>query len=231
MHRTQKIIPARYRLANLSDKIHKIASAMEARSSLDLYLRLISCWPQPSGILNSCRSPEWTPSAAREWLSDELAATSMMLADARLYMHDDILVKVDRASMAASLELRSPFLDAGVIEFACSLPLSLKIRDGVGKWVVRKVMERYIPPELTARSKMGFAIPLASWLRGPLRDWAESLLHSDALIAGGLVNPVAATVALIPRGPNRAHRPALVSADVSGMAGVRAQRGSGRAAE
>jgi asparagine synthase (glutamine-hydrolysing) len=107
-------------------------------------------------------------------------------------MHDDILVKVDRASMAASLEVRNPFLDARVAELACALPLSLKIRDGVGKWIVRKVMDRYIPRQLTARPKMGFAIPLTSWLRGPLRDWAEGLLGADELYAGGWVDRQAA---------------------------------------
>jgi asparagine synthase (glutamine-hydrolysing) len=190
------MIPARFRLANLPDKAHKIARAMGASGSLDLYLRLISCWMQPSDIVSDAvrlsRPAEWIPGAAREWLSEELAATSMMLADARLYMHDDILVKVDRAGMAASLEVRNPFLDAQVIEFACALPLSLKIRDGVGKWIVRKVMDRYIPRELTARPKMGFAIPLTSWLRGPLRDWAEALLHTDELSAGGFVDRQAA---------------------------------------
>jgi len=86
------------------------------------------------------------------------------------------LVKVDRASMAVSLEVRCPFLDPSVIEFAWSLPLSFKVRDGIGKWIVRQVMHRYVPRELTERPKMGFSIPLATWLRGPLRPWAESLL-------------------------------------------------------
>jgi asparagine synthase (glutamine-hydrolysing) len=188
----QALLPSRFRLANLPDKAHKIASALEAAGPLDLYLRLISCWPQPASILNLDPPSQWSPCAEREWLSDALPATSMMLADAQLYMHDDILVKVDRASMAASLEVRSPFLDARVVEFACALPLRWKVRDGVGKWIVRQVMDRYIPRALTARPKMGFALPLTGWLRGPLRDWAEALLHADALSAGGIVNPRAA---------------------------------------
>ena len=192
----QRLLPPQLRLANLPDKAHKIACALEARGPLDLYLRLISSGPQASAILNSPQPSPWSSEAALQWLrplwlSDELPATSMMLADARLYMQDDILVKVDRASMAASLEVRNPFLDAQVIEFACALPLGWKIRDGVGKWIVRQVMDRYIPRSLTARPKMGFAIPLTSWLRGPLRDWAEALLPSDESGAGGLINPQA----------------------------------------
>jgi len=183
----QSLLPRRFRLANLPDKAHKIVCAMQASGPLDLYLRLISDGPQPSRLLN------WRPDAAQNppalhWLSESLPATSMMLADARFYMHDDILVKVDRASMAASLEVRNPFLDAQVIEFACALPLSMKIRDGAGKWIVRRVMDRYIPRPLTERPKMGFAIPLTSWLRGPLRDWAEALLAAEDSCADGLIN-------------------------------------------
>jgi asparagine synthase (glutamine-hydrolysing) len=197
MCRAQGMVPSRFRQANLADKAHKIACALDAGDSLDLYLRLISYSPQPVSGASPSRLSEWIPPAApawlgQEWLGEKLVATSMMLADARLYMHDDILVKVDRASMAASLEVRNPFLDARVAELACALPLSLKIRDGVGKWIVRKVMDRYIPRQLTARPKMGFAIPLTSWLRGPLRDWAEGLLGADELYAGGWVDRQAA---------------------------------------
>jgi asparagine synthase (glutamine-hydrolysing) len=184
MRGAQALLPPRLRLANLPDKAHKIARAMEASGPLDLYLRLISDSPQTSCVLNSSQRSPWT----MNWLSDELPANSMMLADAQLYMHDDILVKVDRASMAASLEVRNPFLDAQVIEFACALPLRLKIRDGVGKWIVRQVMDRYIPRTLTARPKMGFAIPLTCWLRGPLREWAEALLQADDTGADGLID-------------------------------------------
>jgi len=189
----QALLPPRLRLANLPDKAHKIVRALEASGPLDLYLRLISDWPQASSTLNSPQPLPWSSEAALDgpklnWLSDELPATSMMLADARGYMHDDILVKVDRASMAASLEVRNPFLDAQVIDFACALPLRWKIRDGVGKWIVRQVMDRYIPRSLTARPKMGFAIPLTSWLRGPLRDWAEALLPTEDSCDGGLIH-------------------------------------------
>jgi asparagine synthase (glutamine-hydrolysing) len=185
LRQAQAFLPQRLRLANLSDKTHKIARALESSGPLDLYRRLISDGTQASGLLNVGLSPDWP---GPSWLSDDLPATSMMLADAQGYMHDDILVKVDRASMAASLEVRNPFLDAQVIDFACALPLGWKIRDGVGKWIVRQVMDRYIPRSLTSRPKMGFAIPLTSWLRGPLRDWAEALLSAGESCADDLIN-------------------------------------------
>ena len=172
------LLPRGWRLANLSDKIHKIQRAAVAQDSQELYLRLLSNWENPGEVLKLGGAQAPTPAGAVEWLSQDRPAESMMLADARTYMHDDILVKVDRASMAVSLEVRCPFLDPAVVEFAWRLPLAFKLRNGVGKWIVRQVMDRYIPPELTVRPKMGFTIPMADWLRGPLRDWAETLLHS-----------------------------------------------------
>ncbi len=170
-------VPGPFQMANLSDKMHKIQRAVGASSSQDLYLRMLSNWQNPNEILRLDSIAFPIPAGAEDWLCEQRAAESMMLADAQAYMHDDILVKVDRASMAVSLEVRNPFLDSEVVEFAWRLPLRFKVRDGVGKWIVRKVMDQYVPRGLTAGPKRGFAIPLSDWLRGPLRPWAESLIQ------------------------------------------------------
>jgi asparagine synthase (glutamine-hydrolysing) len=192
VQRAGPAVPSHFRLAYLSDKMHKISLGLQASDSQDLYLRLISNFEESSAIVSHGNEDGGIPAGAEHWLSDQRPAESMMMADACFYMHDDILVKVDRASMAASLEVRSPFLDVDVVEFAWKLPLRFKIRDGVGKWVVRRVMSRYIPASITDHPKMGFAVPLADWLRGPLREWAESMLNpihvsNDGLVSSGVV--------------------------------------------
>jgi asparagine synthase (glutamine-hydrolysing) len=181
------VVPEKYRLANLSDKLHKIRRVTGAHNSRDLYLKLISNWENPAEVLNCDSETEDIPEVVQNWLHDDKPTESMMFADARLYMHDDILVKVDRASMAVSLEVRNPFLDPAVVEFAWRLPLRFKVGEGVGKLIVRKVMSRYIPADLTDRPKMGFAIPVAQWLRGPLREWADSLLKPPQGTSEGLL--------------------------------------------
>jgi asparagine synthase (glutamine-hydrolysing) len=113
----------------------------------------------------------------------------MMFIDSQTYLTDDILCKVDRASMSSSLETRVPFLDKNVVEMAWSLPSSMKIRNKDGKWILKQILNKYIPKEYTERPKMGFGIPLGDWLRDELKDWAEDLLDKKNLENEGYVNP------------------------------------------
>jgi len=149
----------------------------------------VSEWPNPAGlVLGGFMPPNLLDDRSR-WprLADPVAR--MMALDGLTYMPDDILVKVDRASMAVSLETRAPFLDRDVVEFAWSLPMSMKLRDGRGKWLLRQLLDRHVPRELVERPKMGFGIPLDDWLRGPLRDWAEALLDETRLRREGFLQP------------------------------------------
>jgi asparagine synthase (glutamine-hydrolysing) len=123
------------------------------------------------------------------WADVEQSLQRMMHMDFTAYLNDDILVKLDRASMAVSLEARCPFLDHRVVEFAWSLPLSMRVADDGGKRILRHLLERYVPRELSERPKRGFSVPVSDWLRGPLRDWAETLLNEKHLREQGLLRP------------------------------------------
>lgn len=170
--------------SQLGDKLHKLAgSTLEANSTAELYAMLSSLEPSPLTLIN----PALGAAANSPWMLDEGfakaygPAEAMMLADQLGYLPDDILVKVDRSAMAASLETRAPFLDHRLVEFAWSLPAAARRADGSGKWLLRQWLYREVPRELIERPKQGFAVPLATWLRGPLREWAEDLLASQVL--------------------------------------------------
>ena len=165
----------------LPDKLGKLLSVLPANDREAFYVALMSHWQEPEQVVIGA-----VPSANSSALHFNLPQAEdfahwMMAMDAKQYMADDILVKVDRAAMANSLETRVPLLDHRVVDLAWQLPLHMKIRDGKGKWVLREVLYRHVPRELIERPKKGFSIPLAQWLRGPLRDWAETLLGERRL--------------------------------------------------
>ncbi len=171
------------------DKLHKLAEIMDKESPDAFYKEFVSHWKSPSSVvLNSHEPPTVITDESRRVDLDDFTL-KMMYLDTMTYLPDDILVKVDRAAMGASLETRVPFLCHRVVEFAWRLPLSLKVRHGQGKWILRQVLNKYVPAGLIERPKMGFGIPLDSWLRGPLRDWAEGLLGENRLRQEGFFDP------------------------------------------
>jgi asparagine synthase (glutamine-hydrolysing) len=183
-------LPAGARQRNPGLKLHKIAGMLPVKNREALYQRHTSHWQDPAEVVIGGTEAEYLSSMEdlREQLPDSTQA--MMFLDAVTYLPDDILVKVDRASMAVSLEARVPFLDHRVVEFAWSLPPALKIHDGQGKWLLRQLLYRYVPQQLVDRPKTGFGIPLGTWLQGPLREWAEALLDERRLHREGFFKAV-----------------------------------------
>ncbi|MEP6573600.1 MAG: asparagine synthase (glutamine-hydrolyzing), partial [Gemmatimonadota bacterium] len=175
------------------ERVHKFAGLLEVGSREALYLRMLSHWPDPGRIACGARESRTILSDAAEWPKIDDFVSQMMYLDLVTYLPDDILVKVDRASMGVSLESRAPFLDHRVVEFAWNLPREAKIRAGRGKWLLRTLLDRYVPRALVDRPKMGFGVPIASWLRGPLRGWAAELLAPARLAREGLLDPGAIT--------------------------------------
>ena len=165
-------------------RVHKIARAMAAPDPDALYFELVSNWIE---LVRDASLPATPVRTLAPPLAD--AAERMMFFDQISYLPNDILTKVDRASMAVSLEAREPLLDYRLVEFAWQLPRAMKIRDGKGKYLLREVLRRYVPDALIERPKMGFGIPLASWLRGPLRAWADELLDPEAMRHADLFDP------------------------------------------
>jgi asparagine synthase (glutamine-hydrolysing) len=153
-----------------------------------MYHGLVSLWKHPSSIVLNSKEPPTFFDEHRNWGALNNEMDWMMYSDTMTFLPDDILVKVDRASMGVSLESRAPFLDHRVVEYAFQLPLHMKVRDGKGKWLLRQVLYQYLPMELMERPKMGFGLPISVWLRGPLREWAEELLDEKRLREDGFFN-------------------------------------------
>jgi asparagine synthase (glutamine-hydrolysing) len=183
------IIPGAGRYAALGDKFHKGAGVLASTTVDELYLNIVSHQRNPVDWVIGGQEPPTHLTGLRPELGGLNAVERMMVLDAISYLPDDILVKVDRAGMGVSLEGRVPFLDHRIVEFAWSLPLEYKLRDGQTKWPLRQVLYRHVPRELIDRPKMGFGVPLHDWLRGPLRGWAEDLFDEARLQREGYFHP------------------------------------------
>lgn len=187
------------------DKLHKLARVLPARTADELYAALQTHWREPSAVVLGAHREAVRP--ALERLPSDLTAR-MMLGDLVGYLPDDILTKVDRASMAVSLEARVPILDHRVVELAARFPARLRVRRGAGKHVLRRLLARHVPRRLWERPKMGFGVPIADWLRGPLRPWCEELLSVPRLRREGILDPDRvrrAWIDLVERGRGNAH--------------------------
>jgi len=182
--KVERIVPRSFRLASPGNSLHKGARVLAAGSGMALYRGLVSHW-EPVELVMDGPEPDTTLSG--ESLPLPGLIESMMALDAISYLPDDILVKVDRAAMAVGLETRVPLLDHRVFEFAWRLPMRYKVRNGTGKWLLRQLLYKYVPRSLVDRPKMGFGVPIGSWLRGPLREWAEELLDEARLRREGFL--------------------------------------------
>ena len=183
------LMPSRYRNVALGDKLRTLGEALGSPGMSALYLNLVSHWKQPAHAVIGGEEPITSLTDASGWPRVEDYSHRMMQLDMENYLPGDILTKVDRASMGVSLESRIPLLDTNVIDFAWSVPGSMKVRDGRGKWLLREVLYRHVPRELIDRPKRGFGVPLNAWLRGPLRDWAGDLLSECRLKREGFFQP------------------------------------------
>jgi asparagine synthase (glutamine-hydrolysing) len=183
------VVPASWRPDLPGQRLHSLATMLDHIEPDAIYRRLMSMWDRPQEIAaqgSEPRGPLWDATVARDFPD---LVSRMQFLDLVTYLPDDILAKLDRATMAVGLEGRVPLLDHRVVAHVWSLPLSLKVRDGTSKWLLRRLLDRYVPQSLVDRPKRGFGVPVGAWMRGPLRDWAESLLAAPRLAAGGLLRP------------------------------------------
>jgi asparagine synthase (glutamine-hydrolysing) len=178
-----KLIPGN--TSSTSDRAYRLASLLKSVNRQDLYFTLNSLWEEPAKLIEGVNYSDGVLSGKSNF-GGLAYIEEMEFIDSLTYLPDDILSKVDYASMAVSLESRVPLLDHRVVEYSWSLPLDLKVRNGEGKWILREVLKKYIPESLTNRPKMGFGVPIDGWLRDPLKDWAEELLSQKSLKESGL---------------------------------------------
>ena len=176
-----RLLPRSFKHKSVGDRMHKLAALLGHSDPHWLYRDLVSHWKDPSLIVLHSTEPPIAMTLPGLSPSRYPFERHMMYLDAMSYLPDDILVKVDRAAMGVSLETRVPLLSHHLVEFSWQLPLPVLIREGQGKWILKKVLERYVPKPLFERPKKGFGVPLAQWLRGPLRDWAEAMLSTERL--------------------------------------------------
>jgi asparagine synthase (glutamine-hydrolysing) len=170
-------------------RLRSLRGLLESSDSASLYLRSHAHWRDPEQLVIGGRVPETLFSRTEEWCLSPRFRERMMFLDTLTYLPDDILVKVDRASMGVGLEARVPLLDHRLVEFVWSLPWKYRVHRGQSKWLLRRVLGRYVPPRLFQRPKVGFGVPIDHWLRGDLRPWAEALLDERRLAREGFFPP------------------------------------------
>ncbi len=182
------VLPTHLQVPHLADRLPKIADVIKEETGETFYHRLVSHRKEPESIVQGGIEPLTLFDKTQCLLRLPGLPERMMYLDSMTYLPDDILTKVDRASMAVSLEARVPLLDHRVVEFSWKLPMLMKYQNGKGKWLLREVLYRYVPRELMERPKMGFGVPIDEWLRGPLREWGEELLGEKRMREEGVLN-------------------------------------------
>lgn len=185
----RSLLPTGLRQRMPGEKLHKIAHLMGSDSVPHMYRSLVSAWQHPESLVIGSTRRDGELERVMRSSSPRALVDRMMLADQLTYLTEDQLAKVDRVSMAVSLEVRVPLLDHRLVEFAWRLPASMKIRGGTGKWMLRRVLYNLVPEELVERPKQGLSVPIGEWLRGPLRAWVEALLSPSGLRRDGILNP------------------------------------------
>lgn len=184
------VLPSRLKMQMPGYRARKFSEVITVTDPATMYWKLLSHWEEPERLIAGATEPATCMTEPGDQLGDQIEdfRERMMYMDLIAYLQGDILTKVDRASMGVSLEARVPLIDHRIVEFAWSLPMDYKIRNGQGKWILRQVLQKHVPKKLIERPKMGFAIPIGDWLRGDLREWGEDLLNERSLEAGGVLN-------------------------------------------